>query len=116
LTIAEARVLAHGDHHRHVERRVQPMDVDDVEAGERDALQQHGADVAAELAARHQLDQRVGGVDAVAADLARQHAVEPGPRAHRADHAHVAAMLVRERRVIEADDVGDGLHRRRYSA
>ena len=101
--------------HRHAEGRVQAVDVDHVEAGQRDALQQHGAHVLAELAAGHQRDQRVGRVGAVAPDLARQDAVEPGARAHRADHAHVAAVVVRERRVVEADHVGDGLHRR-YSA
>src|SRR5690606_25948458 len=50
----------------------------------------------------------VGRVDAVAAHPPAHHAIEPGPCTHRADQADIAAVLARERRVVEADDVGDG--------
>src|SRR5262249_19428552 len=83
---------------------MQPRQIDDVEPGDRDALHQDRLDVRAE-ARRDELDHAIGRVRAVAPDPARDHAVEPRARAHRADEPDVAAMLVRERRIVEADHV-----------
>jgi hypothetical protein len=74
-------------------------------------LEKHGANVLAELRAGDQLDEGVGGVDAVATDPAGEHAVEAGAAADSTDDADVAAMLVEKRSIVEAHDVGDGLHR-----
>src|SRR5690606_16913943 len=59
-------------------------------------------------ASLHQADHAVGRVAAAAAHPPAHHAIEPGPCTHRADQADIAAVLARERRVVEADDVGDG--------
>ena len=87
----QARRPPRDDQHRARERRRERVDVDDVEAAERDAVQQHGAHVAVELRPAHQRRHRRGRVAPVLADPSRDHAVEPRARADRAHQQHARA-------------------------
>ena len=92
------------DHHdRQRQRCVQCMDIDDVEARDRDALPQHRLDVIGELRLLHELDHARRRVCAIPADRAAQDAVEPCPRADRAHEHHRSAMATRERCIVEPD-------------
>jgi predicted 3-demethylubiquinone-9 3-methyltransferase (glyoxalase superfamily) len=98
------------DHHGHLQTFCQPVHIDDVEAGDRDSLQEHRSNVPAKLALFDQRDHPRRRVGSVSPDWPRNHAVEPRPRANGPEDADVAAMSVSERRVVEPDDVGDGRH------
>jgi hypothetical protein len=62
--------------------------------------------VTRELRSLDHRDHRARCVRAVAADLPDEDTVDARSRAHDPDERHVTAVLARERRVIEPDDVG----------
>jgi hypothetical protein len=90
-----------------LERSMERVHVDDVEASDGDALEQDGADVLPELAALDELDHARRGVRAVATHDAGDDAVEPRARADGADEPDVSAAALVERRIVEADHVAE---------
>jgi len=94
--------------HRQPEPPVQRVDVDHVEARERDALQQHGLQVVPEPACLDQPGDGPGGIGPVPAHPSAQHAVEPQIGEHGADQVHVAPVSGEEGAVVETDHVAQG--------
>lgn len=104
------RPPSNDDEHRQLERLVDGMNVDDVEAADGDALKKHGMQVPPKAGGLHDFDQAARRVRTVAANTAGDDAVQSRSRAHRANEEHVAPMLAVERRIIETDDVGIASH------
>ncbi len=86
-------------------RLAELVDVDDVEAGESDALKQDGLGVGREARGDDQRGEGVGGVAAVAADPGAEDALHAEAREGGRDDEHVAPVLASEGGVVDADDV-----------
>ena len=95
--------------HQHRQSRgfVQPLQIDHIEPGKRDALQQDGLQLIEIFAAGDAVDQPLRRIGPVAPDLGRDHTVQPIAGKHRAHHQHVAPMAALERRIVEAHYMGD---------
>jgi hypothetical protein len=101
----QVRAPAAHDDDRKSSAFVQGIDVDNVEAGERDTLQQDCLQMLAEARAAYERQQYPGRVGAVASDSAAEYAFQPCAGVYRTDDEHVTPVLWFERRVVEADRV-----------
>src|SRR4051812_39936503 len=100
--------MAGNDEHRQAELRRESMHVDHVEARERDALQEHGAQLRPKRTGRHQVDDAPRCVCAVSAYGGREDSVQSRLGAYGAHDADSAAVSAIEGRIVESDHVADG--------
>jgi len=86
---------------------MQGVEIDNVEACKRDALQEHELQVRAKPRAVDEFRQHARRVRTVAPNHPGEDALQLPPGVDRAHDQHIAAMAALERGVIEADDVGE---------
>lgn len=98
----------HGDHWQ-VQALAQRREIDNVETRERNPLEQHGLEARKETRAHDQIADVPRRVDAIASNLASNHAFEPGAIEDSTDDGHVTTVRALERRVVETDNVGQPL-------
>lgn len=96
-------------HHQHRQSRgfVQPLQIDHIEPGKCDALQQDSLQLIEIFAAGKAIDQPLRRIGPVAPDLGRDHTVQSIAGKDRAHHQYVAPMAALERRIVEAHHMGD---------
>lgn len=99
--------LADDDQHGQIQAVVQVADVDHVEAGQGESLEQDELHVCGEPGGGEKVGELPGGIGPVPADMSGKHAVQAHPGAHRADHGHISPVVGRKRSVVEADGVGE---------
>lgn len=86
---------------------MQGVEIDNVEACKRDALQEQQLQMRAKPGASHECGKHMRRVGAVAAHLPGEDALQFPAGVDRADDEHIAAMAALERSVVEADDVSE---------
>jgi len=110
---------AHGRHVRRAARYrnyrnsqafVQRLQIDDIEARKRDALQQHRPELRCKARSLHHVGHHARGVCTVTAHPRTEHAFEARAREHRADDENVTAVPGVEGGVVNSDDVRSAFH------
>jgi len=86
----------------------QGVDVNDIETGNRDPLEQDQLDVLAKAAGLDGGGDLVGRVDSVAAHAGAQHTVEPVTTTNGADQVHIPPVVRPKGTVVETDGVVQG--------
>lgn len=103
--LAHPRPLPGDDQHRQAKPTVQTVQIDDVEAGERNSLEHDELKVGGESRFCHEACEVLRRIRPIAPHAAVYHPFQPESGKHSPHDPDVATMVSREGAVVEADDV-----------
>lgn len=107
LHVGQVRLTTDDDQHRHGQFFGKPMDVDDVETCNRDALEQHCPNRVGELAVLHQRDHAGRGIRPVSHDISGDYPVQARSSTDGTNDPHAGTVRSTEGCVVKPRDIGN---------